>query len=453
MKLTRRNFMSSAAAAGVAFTIVPSHVLGGTKHIAPSEKLNIAGIGAGGMAFNNLKNCAKENIVALCDVDDRRAADAYKMFSTAKRFKDFRVMLDKMGKDIDAVVVATPDHTHAVAAMKAIKMGKHAYVQKPLTRTVYEARMLTEAARKAGVATQMGNQGHSWGGCRDIKEWIADGAIGEVKEVHCWTNRPVWAQGVNRPTETPPVPEGLDWDLWLGPAAMRPYHQTYLPFGWRAWYDFGAGALGDMGCHIMDAAFMALDLKYPTSVQASRSRRMVPNYETGFGSELVNNDTFPDSSIVHYSFPSRGDMPPVKVHWYDGGLLPERPEELPENRMLPASGSLFVGDKGKIMAGTYGTGPRLLPLDLHKSYKRPEKTIKRIKGSHEQNWIDACKGGDPASSNFDYSGPFTEMIVMGNFAIRMPGKLLKWDGINMKVTNNEEANAFVKPVYRDGWSL
>ena len=445
MKLTRRNFMSSAAAAGLAFNVVPSHVLGAN---APSNKLNIASVGAGGMAYNNIKACSHENIVALCDVDDRRAAAAYKKYPNAKKFKDFRIMLDKMDKDIDAVIVATPDHVHGVASMEAIKRGKHVYCQKPLTRTVYEARKLTEAAREAGVATQMGNQGHSREGCRLIKEWIADGAIGPVREVHSWTNRPVWPQGILRPEATPPVPKELDWDLWLGPAPYRPYNPTYLPFNWRAWYDFGAGALGDMGCHIMDAAFWALDLKYPISVQASRAEQVKEMWK-----RVENNETYPNASVVHYSFPARGDMPPVKVHWYDGGILPERPEELEERRKLPGSGTIFVGDKGKIMTGTYGGGPRLIPETKMQAYDRPKKTLKRIKGSHEQNWIDACKGGDPACSNFDYSGPFTEMVVMGNFAIRLPGKVLKWDGPNMKVTNNEEADAFVKPFLRSGWTL
>ncbi len=447
MSITRRNFMSAAAVAGAAFTVVPSHVLGGPKHIAPSEKLNIAGIGSGGMGAGNIGRSAGENIVALCDVDYGRAAGTFKKFPKAKQFKDYRVMLDKMDKEIDAVIVATPDHSHAPASMKAIKMGKHVYCQKPLTHTVFEARKLTEAAREMGVATQMGNQGRSKEGCRFIKEWIADGAIGDVREVHSWTNRPVWPQGILRPAGTPAVPANLDWDLWLGPAPHRPYNPTYLPFNWRAWIDFGCGALGDMGCHILDAAFWSLDLKYPTSVQASRGEQVVDMWK-----RVKNNETYPNASVVHYSFPKRGDMPPVKVHWYDGGILPEIPEEL-AGRKLPDSGTIFVGDKGKIMAGTYGDAPQLLPRSAHKAYKQPAKTLKRITTSHEQNWIDACKGGDPASSNFDYSGPFTEMVVMGNFAIRLPGQLLKWDGPNMKVTNNDAANAFVHKEYRKGWTL
>ena len=358
-------------------------------------------------------------------------------------------MLDKQ-KDIDAVIVATPDHTHAVAAMAAMRRGKHVYVQKPLTHTVYEARMLTEAARKYKVVTQMGNQGHSGEGVRLMCEWIWDGAIGPVREVHIWTNRPVWPQGIDRPSDTPPVPPTLDWDLWLGPSPMRPYHPCYLPFNWRAWIDFGTGALGDMGCHVMDAAFWALKLKYPVSVEASHS------YEVKGRKRVENKETYPNASVVHYQFPAREGMPAVKLHWYDGGLLPERPEELEPGREIPESGTIFVGDKGKIMCGTYSDDPRIIPESKMKEYKRPPKTLPRIeKGTdgHEQNWIAACKGGPPACSNFDYSGPLTETVVMGNLAVLNPGKNLRWDGENMKVTNDDKANEYIKPAYREGWSL
>jgi predicted dehydrogenase len=446
-KISRREVLASAAAVG-AFTIVPRHVLGGVGQTPPSEKLNIACVGAGGMGENNIENCSGENIVALCDVDFKRARETFEKYPKVRRFKDFRVMLDKMEKEIAAVIVATPDHTHAVIAMAAMKMGKHVYVQKPLTRTVYESRMLTEAARKYKVATQMGNQGHSREDCRLTKEWIADGAIGPVREVHCWTNRPVWPQGLSRPKETPAVPDSLDWDLWLGPAPYRPYHPCYLPFNWRAWMDFGCGALGDMACHIMDSAFWALDLKYPTSVEASCSEIVVKKRK-----RLKYDETYPPSSIVHYTFPPRGDMPEVKLHWYDGGLLPERPKELEPGRKMPSNGTIFVGDKGKMMCTTYGGSPRIIPESKMQAYKRPAKTLKRIKGNHEQNWIDACKGGEAACSNFDYSGPFNETVVMGNFAIRTPGERLEWDGENMRITNNEEANRFVKEPYRQGWTL
>jgi predicted dehydrogenase len=311
--------------------------------------------------------------------------------------------------------------------------------------------MLTEAARKYKVATQMGNQGHSSEEVRMVCEWIQDGAIGDVHEVHCWTNRPVWPQGLDRPKETPSVPEGLDWDLWIGPSPMRPYHPTYLPFNWRAWIDFGAGALGDMGCHVMDAAFWALKLKYPVSVEASHSYE-VPTMWTRF----ENKETYPTAEVVHYQFPAREGMVPVKLHWYDGGMLPERPDDLEPGRKIPESGSIFVGSKGKIMCGTYSENARIIPETKMRAYTRPAKRIPRIEGGpggHEQDWIRACKGGPAASSNFDYSGPFTETVVMGNLAVLNPGKKLEWDGENMKVTNDEEANAYVRPAFRDGWSL
>ncbi|MHC4571045.1 MAG: Gfo/Idh/MocA family oxidoreductase [Planctomycetota bacterium] len=311
--------------------------------------------------------------------------------------------------------------------------------------------MLTEAARKYKVATQMGNQGHSGEGVRLTCEWIWDGAIGPVREVHCWTNRPVWPQGIGRPEDMPAVPDTLDWDLWLGPAPYRPYHPSYLPFNWRAWLDFGTGALGDMACHIMDPSFWALKLRYPISVEASHSydvREMWKRWE--------NKETYPRASIVRYKFPARGDMPAVKLTWYDGGMLPPRPEELEQGRELPESGTIFVGDKGKIMCKTYGESPRLIPETKMKEYKRPAKTLPRIpRGAdgHEQNWVDACKGGEPASSNFDHSGPLTESVVMGNLAMLNPGKTLEWDGENMRVTNLPEANEHVHREYREGWTL
>ncbi len=448
-ELSRRDFVGAAAAVA-AFTVVPRHVLGGQGDTPPSGKLNIAGVGVGGMGQNNVAACAEENIVALCDVDTKYAAGVFKKYPNARMWTDFRKMLDEQ-KDIDAVIVATPDHLHAVVAMAAMQRGKHVYVQKPLTRTVWEARMLTEAARKYKVQTQMGNQGHSSEEVRLVCEWIQDGAIGNVREVHCWTNRPVWPQGIGRPTDTPAVPEGLDWDLWIGPSPMRPYNPAYLPFNWRAWIDFGAGALGDMGCHVMDAAFSALKLQYPVSVQASHSWEVKQMW-----TRFDNKETYPSAEAVHYQFPARGSMPPVKLHWYDGGILPERPDDLEKGRSIPESGTIFVGDKGKLICDTYSENPRIFPESKMKAYKRPAKTLRRVKGGvggHEKDWINACKGGPAASSNFDYSGPFTETVVMGNLAVLNPDKVLEWDGENMRMTNDETANAFVKPKFREGWSL
>ena len=438
--ISRRSFVKASASAIAGFTILPRFVLGGAGFKPPSEKLNIASIGIGGQGKENLKNCEGENIVALCDVDWHYAELVMQNHPNAKKYKDFRKMLDEV-KDIDAVVVATPDHTHAVIAMTAIKMGKHVYVQKPLTWSIEEARKLTEAAREAKVATQMGNQGHSSEELRVLCEMIWSGAIGSVREVHAWTDRPIWPQGIGRPATTPAMPEGLDWDNWLGPAPVRPYHPAYHPFAWRGWLDFGCGALGDMGCHIIDHAFWALKLKCPASVEACISSRLVKNNE-----RAVNNETYPDASIVSYEFPARGDLPPVKLTWYDGGLKPARPAELEKERNLSAGGVIFIGDKGTIVEG------RLIPESRMKDYKKPAQSIPRIKGTHEQNWIDACKGGPAACSNFEYAGPLTETVLLGNVAIRA-GKPIEWDGPNMKITNIPEANELLSRKYRDGWTL
>ncbi len=439
-RISRRSFVAGAASAIAGFTIVPRYVLGGAGFKSPSEKLNIAAVGIGGQGKENVKACEGENIVALCDVDWNFAGRVFSNYPNAAKYKDFHRMLEKQ-KDIDAVIVATPDHTHATIAMMAVRMGKHVYVQKPLTWSIDEARKLTEAAREHKVATQMGNQGHSSEEIRVLCEMIWAGAIGDIREVHAWTDRPQWLQGIARPTDTPPVPEGLDWNLWLGPAPTRPYHPYYHPFAWRGWMDFGTGALGDMGCHIIDHAFWALKLGHPTSVEACASQRVVKDWQI-----LENKDTYPDASIVRYEFPARGTMPPVKLTWYDGGLKPPRPAELEKERNLPANGVIFIGDKGVIMDG------RLIPDSKMTDLPRPPKTIPRITGTHEQNWIDACKGGPPACSNFDYAGPLTEVVLLGNIAVRTEGQL-EWDGANMKITNNPQANELLRRNYRDGWTL
>jgi len=454
--ISRRAFVGGvAAAAGI--MIVPRHVLGGPGYQAPSDKVNIATVGVSGQGASNTNACVKENIVALCDVDDARSERVYKRYPNAKTYRDYRVMLERQ-KDIDAVIVATPDHSHAVIAMAAMQLGKHVFVQKPLTRTIWEARMLAEAARRYKVVTQMGNQGHSGEGVRLIEEWIADGAIGKVHEVHCWTNRPIWPQGMPRPTETPAVPDTLDWNLWIGPAPMRPYHPTYHPFSWRSWFDFGCGALGDMACHVMDASYTALKLGYPSSVAAFIAYQVVEKQRAdNKGVDRVRleyKDSYPMATIVHYSFPARSKKyPALKFHWYDGGLLPERPEELEPGRRMPESGTLFVGEKGKLISETYSESPRLIPETRMKAYKRPKKSIPRVEGSHEQNWIDAIKGKTRAVSHFDYASPFTETVLLGCLAVLFPGQKLEWDGPNMKVTNFAEANEFVKPKFRAGWSL
>ncbi len=456
-EISRRTFVGGAAAAA-GMMIVPRRVLGGPGHQAPSDTVNIATVGVSGQGSANTRGCSKENIVALCDVDDARSERVYRTYPGAKTYRDYRIMLETQ-KDIDAVIVATPDHSHAVIAMAAMQLGKHVFVQKPLTRTVWEARMLTEAARKYKVVAQMGNQGHSSEGLRLIQEWINDGAIGKVHEVHCWTNRPIWPQGIPRPDDYPPVPVTMDWDLWIGPSPMRPYHPTYHPFSWRSWFDFGSGALGDMACHVMDASYTALQLGYPTSVTAHLAYQVVAQErEDGEGvanRRLEYKDSYPMASIVHYTFPARSrSLPAVRLHWYDGGLLPERPEELEPQRRLPSSGTIFVGEKGKLISETYSGSPRLIPETRMQSYRQPKKTIPRIPGGdHDQNWIDAIKGKTRAVSDFDYAGPFSEAVLLGNLAILFPDQKLEWDGPNMRVTNVPEANEFVKPEYREGWSL
>jgi len=452
----RRTFLASAAAVTAGVTIVPRHVLGGQGVTAPSDKLNIAGIGIGGMGKNNIGRCATENIVALCDVDFTLADPVFKKYPGAKQYKDYRVMLDEM-PSIDAVVIATPDHSHAMIAMAAMEKKKHVYVQKPLTHSVYEARLLTETARKYGVATQMGNQGHSGEGARLLCEWVWDDAIGKIREAHAWTNRPVWPTGieVDRPKETPEVPAGLDWDLWLGPAPARPYHPTYHLAKWRAWWEFGTGSLGDMGCHIVDPLFWALKLKYPISVEANISRY----WGAFFEQTQPKNEMFPRSTIVRLRFPAREKMPEVSVTWWDGGLMPPRPAGLEPGRRMgnEDGGILLIGEKGTIMAGCYGESPRLVPESAMKKYKkRPRRTLERIPegpDGHEQDWIRACKGGKPASSNFEYSGPLSEMVLMGNLAVRFPDRELLWNGAAMEVTNDKDANAYVRRQYRDGWHL
>ena len=436
--ISRRDFMSGAAAAA-AFTLVPRYVLGGAGHVPPSEKLNIAGIGIGGRGAGDLHEVGSENIVALCDVDQKYAAGAFKAYPKAKKYRDFRRMLDKEDKNIDAVVIATPDHTHAVITMKAIKMGKHVYCEKPLAHSIYEVRKLTEAAREAGVATQLGNQGQASESNRLVCEFIWNDAIGPVREVHSWSNRPISPRGIDRPKETPPVPEWLDWDLWLGPAPRRPYHPCYLPFSWGGGGAFGTGVLGDIGCHQVAPIFRALKLGYPTCVDACSSG--------------VNSETAPLASMVRYEFPSRYDFPELELTWYDGGLMPKRPKELKEGlRFGNADDNLFVGDKGKML------GHRLLPESRSQEYGKPPRILARSPGHHKE-WLIACKGGPPAGSNFDVSGPMTEVILLGNIALRMGQKLyekglkLYYDGRNMKVTNLPEANKYIHSEYRDGWNL
>lgn len=446
-EVSRRKFIKSAGMAA-GFTIVSSHVLGKSLgYTAPSDKLNIAGIGVGGVGRRNLTNMNTENIVALCDVDWKYAAKTFNDYPKAQRFKDWRVMFDEIGKSIDGVMVATPDHTHAGVAAHAITLGKHAYVQKPLTHSVYESRLLTKLAEKHQVATQMGNQGNSFAWCRQIAEWIQSGVIGEVTEVHSWTNRPIWPQGLKNPKEAMTVPDQLDWDLFIGPAQNRPYNSVYTPWNWRGWWDFGTGALGDMACHIMDPIYWALDLKYPIKVNGS--------------STLSNLYSPPHAQLVKYTFPARErkgnvNMPEVDVYWYDGGLMPERPEEMPEGKMMGNAdgGLLFIGSKGKLVCDCFGMNPTLLPVSRMEDFVEPEQIYPRVElatdiwksNAHEQEWVRASKESPKnrteASSHFGFSGPFNEMVVMGVLAVRLQGlhRDLLWDGENMRFTNISDSD-------------
>jgi predicted dehydrogenase len=450
--LSRRTFLTASAAAAAGAMVVPRHVIGATpRRKAPSDTVNIACVGVGGMGYSDTRGVRSENIVALCDVDDEQMAKLLRsdelepkekaMYEKAAKYRDFRRMLEKE-KGIDALTVTVPDHNHAVIAMTAIKLGKHVYVQKPLTHTIKEARLLAKAAKEANVVTQMGNQGHSKEGARLICEWIWDGAIGNVNEVHVWTNRPIWPQGIDAPKEIPSVPSTLEWDVWLGPAPYRPYHPAYCPFAWRGFWDFGTGALGDMGAHLLDQPFWALKLGYPTSVQAS--------------STPFTKDCYPWAEVVSYEFPARGSMGPVKLTWWDGGLTPPRPAELEDGRMMgdEGGGVLFRGDKGLLMCGTYGENPRLIPESRMQEYKRPEKTIPRSAGIREE-WIEAIKKGTKSTTDFSYAGPLTEVMLLANVAVRLKDKNMKllWDGEKMQFTNLPEANQYLHFDYRPGWSL
>jgi predicted dehydrogenase len=461
---SRRKFIRNSAIIGSSFFIVPRHVLG-RGFVAPSDKLRIAGIGAGGKGGGDLIEFAKSpnvDIVALCDVDDRQAVNSRKKFEKAGYYKDFREMLEKEKNNIDAVSIGTPDHTHAVATLAAMQLGKHVYTQKPLTHDIYEARMLTEAAKRYNVVTQMGNQGASGEGVRKMKEWYNAGLIGEATHIHCWTNRPVWPQGIAKPTTRDEVPAELNWDLWLGPAKWEDYHKEYIPFNWRGFWTFGTGALGDMGCHIIDPAFATVGLGYPSEVECS----VVDFYEKMW-TPVYHPESAPPSSSLKLKFPGKKGKKDVYLYWTDGGILPERPAELgPEEAMGNGDGGCIItGTKGKIMCSVYGQNPTLLPTSKTKEI-RVKETLARVPEGHYLQWVNACIAGfgkKEVSSPFSYAGPLTETILMGNLALRAWNikennkftgrKKLLWDAQNMKITNFDAANEFVKREYRDGWKL
>jgi len=469
----RRGFIKTSAIAAAAFMIVPRHVLGGKGFLAPSDRLLVAGIGVGGKGQGDLKMFAesgKADIAFLCDVDSRRAAKSVQSFPKAKYYSDWREMMDKEHKNFDAVSVSTPDHNHAIQALAAMQLGKHVYVQKPLTHDIYEARILTQAAKKYNVVTQMGNQGASNDGPRLMKEWYEAGLIGDVHTVYAWTNRPVWPQGIPWPATKAEVPKELNWDLWLGTAPQKDYVDKLVPFNWRGWWDYGTGALGDMGCHLIEAPFSVLNLKYAKEVQASVGSVYVDEFKRGYFPESC-----PPSSHVTLKFPktnkTKGD---VTLHWMDGGIQPERPEELDANELFGdgGNGTLFIGTKGKMMAETYGRNPKLLPTSKTADIKVPSKYKRIAKGEngHYSQWVEAAIAGygkQEVSSPFEIAGPLTEALLMANLAIRgfdiqktvnnkttYPGRYIKmlWDNDNMKITNFDDVNQFVKRDYRQGWN-
>ncbi len=443
----RRSFLRSAGATAATFTILKA---GSARTYAANETLNIASIGAGGQAASDIQAVASQNIVALCDVDHDRAAGMFDKFPKAKQFKDYRVMLQEMNSEIDAVIVGTPDHHHFHASMAAIRHGKHVYCEKPLTHSVWEARELTLAARKAGVATQMGNQAQANEQTRIVQEYVMDNAIGQIREAHIWTDRPsrglfdeYWPQGVSRPTDAPVIPDTLAWDLWLGPAPQRPYHSAYLPVKWRGWWDFGTGALGDIACHYFDPIFRALKLGAPTSVEASSTR--------------VNTETYPVGSMITFNFPARDNMAPVKLVWYDGGLRPPRPTAIKAGDEMGTNGLLLIGDDEAVLMSDWNTW-RMYPEDSAQQYGSPPIKLLRSAG-HHQEWIDACKGGAAAGSNFEWSGPMTETILLGNVALRsqlredLTRTKLEWNHAKLTFTNHDAANQFLRREYRKGWEV
>lgn len=509
---TRRKFLTDVAAGSAAAAFVPRHVLG-RGFTPPSDLLNIAGVGIGGMGRQNLINLSSQNIVALCDVDWGYADKGFERLDTdierlrdrlanpsappasgqsqapfdpvkakarldnmirlknehlpkAKRYTDYREMLEKQ-KDIDAVLVATADHMHAPIALAAMELHKHVYVQKPLTWSVEEARKMARAAKETKVATQMGNQGHSLDDARAAIEYVWAGAIGDVREIHIWTNRPLgfWPQGIPRPEalkepgdQLPwngkgvnerlagamagnyPVPEALSWNLFLGAAAPNiDYHPIYHPFNWRGWVDWGVGAIGDMGAHLIDTSMWALNLGMPASVETI--------------STPFNGATYPHATMTFYEFPTRGPLPPVKLTWYDGGLKPNKPEELGDEELSQEGGGLLIGTKGKLLHETYGAHPRLLPKSLHDSFGKPPQKLPRIPSeAHEMNWVDACKGRTESSCPFEYAARLTEVMLLGIVALKA-GKRISYDGPNMRVTNLPQANDYLRREYRQGWSV
>jgi len=448
IRTSRRQFLTSATGAVAAFTIVPRRVLG-QGQTPPSDKPNVVGIGAGGQAAADINEISRgANIIALCDADlrtDRRNAPVFSQYPNAKVYQDYRKMLDEMDRQIDGVIVGTPDHTHAVAAMAAIKRKKHVYCEKPLAHSVAEVRALMKAAQEYQVVTQLGNQGHSYDTIRLFCEWIWDGAIGKVHTVHCGCSAVNSAlRFLPRMSEKEEVPPGLDWDLWLGPAQERPYHSFYLPGSWRSWVPFGNGTIGDWVCHVADPVFWALDLGAPKTVVAQ-----VKDYDP-----KTQGDAYPMGDIITFEFPAKGTRGPITLVWHSGTEKIPRAKELEPDRKPVETGAYVYGDQGVIMYGSHGANPvRIIPEEAMKAYQQPEQKIPRVKGGHHQDWLRAIREGGRAGSDFSYGGPLTELAMLGVIAIKLPGVKLEWDAVATRFTNCDEANQYINPPYRKGWSL
>jgi predicted dehydrogenase len=441
----RREFLGAAGAAVAAATIVPRSAVAGSGQTPPSEKLNIAGIGQGGQGQGDVHNVAGgNNVVALCDCDQGNAVNGFKAFPQAKQYRDFRKMLDEMNRGIDAVVVATPDHTHAATAIAAIQRGKHVYCEKPLAHSVHECRAMAKAAKQHNVVTQMGNQGHSFESCRLLVEWLRDGAIGAVHTVHCGCS--AVNSGIDQLSqlkEKHDVPATLDWDLWLGPAPQRPYHPAYLPYRWRGWVPFGNGTVGDWTCHVIDPVFWALDLGAPKTILSE-----TPDYDP-----KIQGDAYPKGEKITFEFPAKGGRGPVTLYWYSGTMHIPRPDALEPGRNPVDTGAVVLGERGTIMYGSHGAGGvRIIPEAKMKQYKLPPKSIPRVAG-HHQDWLEAIHKGTKAGSDFSYGAPLTEIAMLGVIASKMPGTKLEWDAENMKFTNCPEANQHVNPPARQGWRV
>lgn len=451
-RITRRKFLRGTTASVVLFNILPGSVLRGAERISANDKVNVAGIGVGSQGGGDIGAVAGEghNIVALCDVDDNYAAKTFAKYPAARKFKDYRVMLDKMGKDVDAVVIGTPDHTHAIIAMEAMRRGKHVYCEKPLAHNIREVRTLMAAAHKYKVVTQLGNQGHSTATIRRLCEWVWAGAVGSVHTVHagCDAFKNVYCQipNLEKAGQHYEVPNGLDYDMWIGPVPFRPYTPLWVPWNWRGWMPFGSGAIGDWFCHVLDPSFWALDLDAPSTIQAE-----VADYDVA-----KHGLTYPPATKITYEFPARKNRGPVKLVWFDGNNTIPRPTDFSADDKIPGTGAVLIGDKGMVVHGSHGAGGCYLTpeklMDQYSGQNAPPQKLARIKG-HAWDWLDAIRTGRQAGSNFDYGGPLTQTALLGTIAIRFPGEILKWDNAKMRFTNNHEANLLVDPPYRKGWKI